>query len=152
MELRAVLVALIVMATAAFVVGTAIERNSGDEGSAEGEAAHAESGTEPKGTASSEELKPLGIDVEAPPFVALAAGVSLLLAIGAWLRPRWLALLLGIVAAMVVFAALDVREIFHQSDESRTGLAVLAALVAALRLGAAAVAALLSRQARRPIA
>jgi hypothetical protein len=98
------------------------------------------------------ELKPLGIDIEAVPFVALAALVSLGLAVAAWLRPRWVLLLLVIVVTMLAFALLDVREVFHQSDESQTGLAVLAAVIAALHLAAAAVAGLMGRQARRPAA
>jgi Flp pilus assembly protein TadB len=184
-RLRALLVALIVISTAAFVVGTTIERNSKHNESlatlkAEGNDAHAGDGaahrkaeglppetstnkskskepsaekssghqkTEGTPTESHAELKPLGIDIEAAPFVALAAAASLLLALAAWLRPRWLPLLVGIVAAMLVFAALDVREIFHQSDESRTGLTILAACVALLHVGAAAVAGIMSRRA-----
>ena len=115
---------------------------SGEGHGAEGATAHSETGHE-----ENQELKPLGIDIEAAPFVALAAAASLGLALAAWLRPRWLPLLLGIAAAMLLFAALDVREIFHQSDESRTGLAVLAGVVAALHLGAAVVAGLMGREA-----
>jgi O-antigen ligase len=99
-----------------------------------------------------QELKPLGVDIEAAPFVALAVLASLGLAAAAWLRPRWLLLLLVVAATMLAFAALDVREIFHQQDESRTGLAVLAAAIAALHLAAATVAGLMSREARRPLA
>jgi hypothetical protein len=95
------------------------------------------------------ELKPLGVDIEAAPFVALAAVTSLALALGAWLRPRWLLLLVVIVGAMLVFCALDVREVFHQSDENKTGLAVLAGFVALLHLGAVAVAAAMGSEARR---
>jgi hypothetical protein len=47
---------------------------------------------------------------------------------------------------MVVFAALDVRELVHQLDESDCGLAALAGAVALLHL-AAAVAAMLRTQA-----
>jgi hypothetical protein len=186
-RLRALLVGLIVAATAAFIVGTTIERNSGDkhtekssaakavaqtgeggshkEGGAQSPDAHSESGGETgqahkEGNSESagggsahrethQELKPLGVDIEAAPFVALAAVASLVLALGAWLRPRWLLLLLVIAAAMLVFAALDVREVFHQSDESRTGLAILAAFVALLHLGAAAVGGVMGREARR---
>lgn len=49
-------------------------------------------------------------------------------------------LLAGVVVAMVAFAALNVRELFHQVDESKTGLALLAGTVAVLHLGAAFVA------------
>jgi hypothetical protein len=41
---------------------------------------------------------------------------------------------------MLAFAALDIREVFHQADIDETGLAVLAAIIAALHLAAAAVA------------
>jgi Flp pilus assembly protein TadB len=156
------LVGLIVAATAAFIVGTTIERNSGEkqteraaapaaEPSESGETpgAHSEAaGGESGHKETHPELRPLGIDIEAAPFVALAAAASLLLALGVWLRPRWLLLLALVVAAMLVFAVLDVREIFHQSDESRTGLAVLAAFVALLHLGAATAAGAMGREAR----
>lgn len=94
------------------------------------------------------ELRPLGVDIEAIPFIVLAALGSLALAAGAWLRPRWIALLAVLVVAMVVFAALDVREVFHQSDEAKTGLEVLAGAIAALHLAAAAVAGRMAQTAR----
>ncbi len=95
----------------------------------------------PAGAERHAELRPLGVDVEAWPFVALAAGVSLALAAAAEARPR-LAVVLGLVtAAMLVFTALDVREVVHQADVGESGLAVLAAAVAALHLAAAGVAA-----------
>jgi hypothetical protein len=46
---------------------------------------------------------------------------------------------------MVAFAALDVREVFHQIDEDDGGLALLAGVVAALHLVAAGVALLMRR-------
>ena len=175
MSLRAVLVVLIALATAGFIVGTTIERNSEDdhadaaaeiqaEGthSEEGEAAeepgeageeHSEEGesaAEDTHDESDEEFKPFGIDIEAAPFVALAAIVSLALAAAAWTRPGW-TLLLGVIAvAMLAFAALDMREVFHQSDEDETGLAVLAAVIALLHLAAAAVAGLMARESGSP--
>jgi len=61
----------------------------------------------------------LGVDLEATPFVVLAAALAL--AVAVWLRPEW-ALLLGLIAvAMVVFAALDVREVFHQLVDAGRG-------------------------------
>jgi len=53
-----------------------------------------------------------------------------------------------VVVAMVVFAALDVRESFHQSDEAKTGLEILAGAIAVLHLAAAAVAARMAHTAR----
>lgn len=173
MGARGLLVALIVVATAAFVVGTAIERTSSAEAShhdaapvaAEANESHGEAGGEAKSakptqhsseasgeTATRPELRPLGIDVEAWPFVALAAIVSLVLATTAWFRPT-LAPLLGLLAlAMLVFAALDAREFFHQFDVDEHGLAILAAAIALLHLGAAAVAAHMASRAARPTA
>ncbi len=46
---------------------------------------------------------------------------------------------------MVAFAALDGREVFHQLDADRTGLAVLAGVVALLHLSAATVAGVMPR-------
>src|ERR687886_172458 len=61
--------------------------------------------------------------------------------------------LLAVVAlVMAAFAALDVREVVHQIDESRTGLTLLALLVAALHLAAAALAARAAVSARRAAA
>ena len=177
-RLRAAIVALIVLATSGFVVGTTIERNSAGthrEGPAaarsEGgsSARHSETGEHATGRHGSEggaenapggaetgsadrhpELKPLGVDIEAVPFIVLAAVASLALAGGVWLRPRSLAVLGVVVAAMLLFAVLDVREVFHQTDESRIGLAVLAAVVAALHLAAAAATGVLARREQRP--
>jgi hypothetical protein len=166
MSLRGILVALIVAATAAFVVGVALERGrasghhdttpsaaveGGEAHTRSGEAsqAHSETGgaaetggvaergsAEPRG-----ELRPLGVDVEAWPFVAIAAAASLALAAAAGANPRAVALLALVGAAMLAFAALDVREVVHQFDENDGGLALLAGTVAALHLAVAAVAA-----------
>jgi hypothetical protein len=156
MTQRVVLVGLIVIATALFVVGTAIERNPvGESGH------HAQAGETPAGhtdengggsAATTEEpraeLRPLGIDIEAWPFVTLAAVASLSLAAAAWLRPGSAALLVLVAAAMLAFAALDVSEVVHQHDINMRGLAVLAGAIAALH-AASAVAAMAART-RRP--
>lgn len=85
--------------------------------------------------------KLLGVNPESTGLLVVAVVASLLLAAGVW----WLSaspLALGVVAlAMAVFGALDVREVVHQTDESRTGLMLLAALVAVLHIAAAALAA-----------
>jgi hypothetical protein len=180
MGARGLLVPLIVAATAAFVAGAAIERNrTGESGhneatttaapvskgagpsketqseaGGESPAAHANetagAPSESGGEGSHAELRPLGIDIEAWPFVALAALASLGLALSASLRPQ-LAPLLGLVAvAMLGFGALDVREVVHQFDINKEGLAVLAAVIAGLHGGAAVVAATLASRARHP--
>ena len=98
------------------------------------------------------ELRPLGVDIEAWPFVALAALSSLAFALGVVMRPGDQRLLIVVALAMLAFAALDVREIFHQHDESRTGLALLAGFVAALHLAAALAALALTRRGQRDAA
>lgn len=81
----------------------------------------------------------LGIDPESTVLVIIAVAVSLLLA-GGVLTVRRSPLLVVVAAGMLAFAALDVREVVHQSSESRTGLAALAALVALLHLATGATA------------
>jgi len=169
MELRAALVALVAVATIGFVVGTTIERNSGEthqeapvphaetSGEAGGETEEDEAGHTDEGTGApepateraghSEELKPFGIDIEAAAFVALAAAASLALALVAWLRPGHVPMLVAVAATMALVAFLDVREVFHQSDGGRAGLVVLAAAIAALHLAAAGVAGAMARRA-----
>jgi hypothetical protein len=170
MSLRGLLVALVVAATAAFVVGVAIERGSksdhhetaatsapageatgeGGEAGGAGEGAHnqAEAGASKTAETSAEELRPLGIDVEAWPFVALAAVASLAFAAAAALRPQSVPLLTLLAVALLAFAVLDVREVAHQLDENKTDLAVLAGAAALLHLAAAAVACVMVSRAR----
>lgn len=85
--------------------------------------------------------KLLGVNPESTGLLVVAVAVSLLLAAGVW----WLGaspVVLGVVAlAMAAFGALDIREVVHQADESRTGLMLLAALVAVLHFAAAVLAA-----------
>jgi len=147
---------MILVATAGFVIGTSIERHNTHHESAAAPSAEgvtvpdAEGGGESAATHAAEtgggtteqheELRPLGIDVEAVPFVGLAALASLALAALGWTKSRWLLGLAAIAVAMLVFGALDVREVFNQSDESHTGLAILAAAIAALHFGATVLA------------
>jgi hypothetical protein len=133
MYLRGLLVALIVAATAAFVVGVSIERGTEPTHHIEAEEGAHESSEGGK------ELRPLGVDVEAWPFVAVAAVASLGLAAAAWRRPAAL-LLWAVAGLMLAFAVLDVREVIHQADLGKDGLAVLAAVVALLHLGATGTA------------
>jgi hypothetical protein len=74
-------------------------------------------------------------------LVLVAVAVSLILALAVWLRPNHTLLLLLVVVAMLVFAALDIREAIHQGEESNGGLL----LFAALHLTARALALYLSR-------
>jgi hypothetical protein len=54
--------------------------------------------------------------------------------------------LLAVTVIALLWAALDVREVIHQLDESRTGIAVVAMTVAVLHVAAAVVSGRLARQ------
>ena len=145
---------LIVVATAAFAIGVALEDSDAHDESPTAvaqEVAHLESEEgEAEGTEhaeaqeaqdeSSEDEAVLGIDLGSTPLVVLAVLGSLALAAGVWLRPDLRALLLVVAGAMLAFAALDVREVFHQIDESNEGIAALAGVVALLHASVAALA------------
>jgi hypothetical protein len=141
---------LIVAATIAFAIGVAIERSqeSGEEGGVEASQVEGESAEagEVEGEASEAEHdadsgeKLLGIDPESVGLVIVAAIVSLGLAAAVWVRPDLRGLLLLIALAMAAFTALDLREFVHQLGESRTGLALLVAVVTVLHGGAAVLA------------
>jgi hypothetical protein len=171
--LRWTLVALLVASTALFAVGVIAERSSSDthtepsaahasetgdergepagahgeggasEATASGDAGHVKSATErPEG----ERL--LGVDVESTPLVVLAVLAGLALAaLAASLIGLRRGFLLTIVVIGLAWAALDIREVVHQLDESRTGVAVVAMSVAALHLAAAAISGRLATQA-----
>ena len=176
---RRLFLALLVVATAAFVIGVSVERSqgethteaaatdggssaaeagesraSGERGHESGEEVHTETSTGAHGNEGNAETL-LGIDYEAVPFIVLAAVFSLALAVGVWLRPGWALLLALVGLAMVGFTALDVREVVHQLDEDNSDLALLAGVVAALHLGVVALALALARRAAtsaRPLA
>lgn len=92
----------------------------------------------------------LGVDVESTPLtiLSMAAGLGLA-AVAATRLGTAPTILLGVGAITLVWAALDVREVVHQLDESHTGIAIVTILVAALHLAAAAAA---GRLAKRPTA
>ena len=64
-----------------------------------------------------------------------------------WRFPALRPLLVLVALAALAFCSFDVREAIHQASESRTGLVVVAALVAALHLAAAGVALAMARRA-----
>lgn len=104
------------------------------------ETGHSEVGENPathSAEVSSETL--LGVNPEAPGLVALAVLVSLGFA-ALILIVRSRAVAVAIAGTMLVFTALDIREVVHQVNESRTGVASIAVLVALLHLGAAIAA------------
>jgi hypothetical protein len=164
--LRVALVALLVLSTALFATG-AIAECSQTSGPAESAGQHARESSEPSGKSeTTESAGPsesgesagtreregspadhveretvLGVAIESAPLIVLAivAGLALavLVASPTGRRP---VVLLTIAVIMVAWAALDVPEVVHQLNESRTGLAGLAAVVALLHLAAAVVA------------
>jgi cobalamin biosynthesis Mg chelatase CobN len=88
----------------------------------------------------------LGVDLESTPMIVLAIVAGLGLAIMAFsplgaTRAILIALALGALA----WSALDVREVVHQANESRTDLAIVAGVVAGLHAAAAALAVWLAR-------
>jgi hypothetical protein len=162
-RLRWALVALLVASTALLAVGASLERSEGDthvepasaeaaETGAEPEGAHSESGeghTEPAGEAEAENERVLGVDLESTPSIVIAVVAGLALAGLTTSRlGRLPGFLLAVAAIALAWAALDVREVVHQLDESHTGIALVAIGVAALHLAAAAVSGRLFQRAR----
>jgi hypothetical protein len=86
------------------------------------------------------EAKLLGINPEALSLLVIALFGSVLLASAVWFRPL-APLLIAIVGFGLLFAALDVREVLHQVDESRTSLIVIASTLIGLHLLVAMLAA-----------
>jgi uncharacterized membrane protein len=148
------LIALLLASTAAFLIGVVAERSTGDKHDEptavvreEAEGAHSEAaeGDEAAPEEHHAEARLLGIDPESTPLlvVAVAAGLGLA-ALTASRVGGAQAFLVLVALAALAWAALDIRETAHQIDESRS--AAIAAAVAALHVGAAAVAAFLARR------
>lgn len=153
---RGLLAALLIASAALFATGVALEKaaESGEPAAVSGEASHSgeathsesEEGHSDEGaTPSAEESLPkvketvLGIDIEHPLFVAAGVVLSLVLAALALTSSKRLVLVvIGLFA--LGFALLDAKELFHQLDEDRIGLAVLVGVIGALHLSAAGVA------------
>ena len=79
------------------------------------------------------EAKLLGINPEALSLLIIALIISVLLSAAGWFRPL-APVLITIAGFGVAFAALDVREVLHQVDESRTSLIVIAGVLIGLHL------------------
>jgi hypothetical protein len=153
---------LLVIATGLFVVGVSAERDKDthhdepgaeavehDEANKTAEGAGVEGSHEGANAAADAERnegdeRVLGVDLESPLVVAGGGVLSLLLAGLVWRRPDR-RLLIAIAAFGAVFAVLDIAELTHQLDEDRTGLAVLAAVLALVHAG---IGALATQQAR----
>ena len=166
-RLRRTLVALLIASTALFAVGVRLERFESDthvepasteaaETGAELEGAHSESGeeagdshTETAAEAEGKNERVLGVDLESTPVIVIAVVASLTLGgLTASGLGRLPGVVLAVAAIALAWAALDVREVVHQLDESHAGIALVAIGVAALHLAAAAVSARLSERAR----
>jgi hypothetical protein len=144
--------ALLVVGAALFVVGTSAERHKeaavtaetapAAEGTPTAEAAEGATATHPAATERSEtaaEGKVLGVNRESKGVVASVAVISVALAGLAWaLRNRQAFFVIAAFAAL--FATFDIAEVAHQVDVSRTGLAVLAAVIAAIHIVATVLA------------
>jgi hypothetical protein len=132
------LVVLLASSTVLFAVGIGLERAAGDTQGVE------ERSEEPH-TDEAEEVAEVGervagLDLESTPVVALAVAVGLVLTAAVLTRAgRDRRVLPAIAIEMLAWALLDLREVAHQLDESHTGVAAVAGVVAALHLAAAAV-------------
>jgi hypothetical protein len=149
--LRWTLVSLLVASTALFAVGVSIERSEADthvepaaaqSEAAEPEGAHDEEGEAQSesaaGETESEDERVLGVDLESKPLIVVAVLTGLgLAALAASRFGRVRGVLLAIAAIALIWAILDVREVVHQLDESRDGVALIAMTVAVLHLAAA---------------
>jgi hypothetical protein len=175
---RTILIVLLVASTALFAVGAIAERSQADEHAeatsaqpqesnqptAEPEGEHAAGDEAPgadqegggdegkAGEAHAEKSETLlGINLESTPLIVLAVAVGLgLAAVAASQLGRLPAVLLAIALIALAWAALDVREVVHQLDESRAGVAILAIAVAVLHVSAAALAGWSSARDRHP--
>lgn len=150
---------LLIPATIVFAVGISAERFLVDEAfvalpaesadtanteSSEEEATESqtEETTEPHDEATEASETILGINPESTAAIAAAVVISLLLAVALWFSDTPGVLIVAAIFALL-FAALDLREVVHQLQESRISLVVIA-LAAALLHGAVVVLAGLS--------
>lgn len=138
------IVAFLLLASATvFAIGVGVERSkthaeatAHTETSGEGSAAHESQEGSPTSTTSeaaapSESETLLGVNIES--WGVVAAVVALSLALAALVVTTRSVPLLGIVVVFALGATvLDVREVLHQIDESRTGVALLAGLATVL--------------------
>jgi hypothetical protein len=149
-----VLSILMVVGAALFAIGSSVERDSNDvhdsepathvEGSGTGENRAGElagEGQEQSATASGtgESERVLGLNLESTPLIVVAVAVSVALAALTW-RLNTSVLLLATIAFAVAFGLLDLAELSHQIKESRTGLVVIASVLAVIHFAAAAIA------------
>jgi hypothetical protein len=170
-RLRWTLVALLAVSTVLFAAGVSAERSDSDTHAEPEAAAHVDEGSEESGgpegahesTASAseeqgsksesgeehaEDERLLGVDLESTPLIVLAvlAGIALAVLAASQIG-RLRGFLLGVMIIALAWAVLDIREVVHQIDESRTGIALVAGAVAVLHLATAVVSGRLARHA-----
>ena len=146
-RLRWLLSALLIVGAVLFTVGIAAEHAADDhvepgaihteEGEAAGEHTDEEARAEPAHDESSEE-RVLGMNLESPFIIGLGIAVSVVLAVLTW-RSNLRLVLLTAVGFAALFVVFDIAELVHQIDQSRAGVAVLAAVVALVHAAAALV-------------
>ena len=155
---RWLLSALLVIGAALFAVGVAAERNSEDDHRDEPVATQVDEGEEAEPNDAAETAKEtqadeagdrheqeeggesvLGINAESTPLVVIGVGMSIAFAVLVWFRrDRWL--LWTVAAFAALFTVFDVAEMLHQIDEDRTGIAVIAGVLAVVHASATLVA------------
>ena len=140
--------------TPAAVVPSSQPEASPVEGGGEaGEAGHSEApaaSVEAAGETATEhaaEARPFGIDLESPLLVGGAIVVSLILAF-AVLRTTHPLVMMVIIGFALLFTLFDVLEVSHQLGAARSGLALIAAMLAVLHVVTALLALRLVTQAR----
>ena len=156
-RLRISVAVLLVAASAVFAIGVVVERSQPDQHEESTQQHTDEPGAAPEGSQEREaqerrerseiteadEENPeelFGVNTESVGLVIAAIAVSLLLAVAA-LTVRS-PLVLGLIFIVALGAAVfDIREVMHQVDESRDGVATLAMLTAVLHVLTALVAA-----------
>jgi len=167
-RLRATLVLLLLVSAALFAIGMSVERHQHTEANpAASESAghteapseapgHTEGSSESGGEAHPSEAAPaageaantseelFGVNPESVWMVILGVVASVLLALAVRFSDRPIVLVAVIVFGLLL-AALDLREMVHQINESRTSLVVLSLILALLHLGVAGIAGVLLR-------
>src|SRR2546428_4607243 len=143
-RLRVALTVVLVASAVLFALGAGAERSHEHPGTTEvSTTINAEAGEPSRVSVSehpgAETEKLFGIRTESVATTAVVV-VLLLLAAGASLLSREAALLIVIVAFVAALALLDVREAFHQHRESRSGLVLVATILAIAHAGAGALA------------
>jgi hypothetical protein len=129
-------------------VGEPAGAHEAGEGSSAGEEGHAETVAGDTDTETNEAV--LGVNIESTPLIVLAVIAGLGLAAVAATRPGHRpAVLLTVAVIALAWAALDMREVVHQVDESRHRIAAVAIVVAVLHLAAALIAGAMGMRARQ---